>query len=33
MRQMISTGEIPSENLMRPEIAKVILGFQKPFID
>jgi sulfate adenylyltransferase len=33
IRKMIETRHVPPANCMRPEIAKVILGFQKPFVE
>jgi sulfate adenylyltransferase len=32
MRNMVSSGEIPAEHLMRPEIAKIIVSFNEPFV-
>ena len=32
MRKMVSSGEIPEEHLMRPEIAKLIVSFKEPFV-
>jgi sulfate adenylyltransferase len=32
MRKMVVTGEIPAENLIRPEITKLIMSFNDPFI-
>jgi sulfate adenylyltransferase len=32
MRNMVSSGEIPAEHLMRPEVAKVIISFKEPFV-
>lgn len=32
MRNMMSSGEIPAEHLMRPEIAKIIISFNEPFV-
>ena len=32
MRRMVSSGEIPAEHLMRPEIAKLIVSFKEPFV-
>src|ERR687889_268151 len=32
MRKMVSSGEIPAEHLMRPEIAKLIMSSIDPFI-
>ncbi len=33
LRQMIQNGEAPSEFILRPEVAKVIIDFPKPFVD
>ncbi len=33
IRQMLSEGEIPPPELMRPEVAKIIIGFDKPFVE
>lgn len=33
IRNMVSSGEIPAEHLMRPEIARVIVSFDKPLIE
>jgi sulfate adenylyltransferase len=32
IRKMVSSGEIPAEHLMRPEIAKVILSYKDVFV-
>ena len=32
MRKMVSSGEIPAEHLMRPEVAKVIISHKEPFV-
>ena len=32
MRKMVSSGEMPANHLMRPEIAKMILSFTEPFV-
>ena len=32
MRNMVSSGEIPAEHLMRPEVAKIIISFKEPFV-
>ncbi len=32
MRKMVSSGEIPAEHLMRPEISKLIVSFKEPFV-
>jgi sulfate adenylyltransferase len=33
MRALIQEGKAPSEFILRPEVAKVILGHDKPFVD
>ncbi|HDH27785.1 MAG TPA: hypothetical protein ENH13_01485 [Euryarchaeota archaeon] len=33
IRKMVETKQIPPANCMRPEIAKVILGFDRPFVE
>lgn len=33
IRQMLSSGEIPPPELMRPEVAKIIIGFDNPFVE
>jgi len=33
LRSMIQEGKAPSEFILRPEVAKVILGHDKPFVD
>jgi sulfate adenylyltransferase len=33
IRKMIEKLQVPPANCMRPEIAKVILGFEKPFVE
>ena len=33
LREMIQNGEAPSEFILRPEVAKVIIDFDKPFVD
>ena len=33
MREMINNGESPSEFILRPEVAKVIIDFDKPFVE
>lgn len=33
LRQMIQDGQAPSEFILRPEVAKVIIDFPKPFVD
>jgi sulfate adenylyltransferase len=32
MRKMVSSGEIPAQHLMRPEIASLIVSFKDPFV-
>ena len=32
MRKMVSSGEMPAEHLMRPEIAKLIVSIKEPFV-
>jgi sulfate adenylyltransferase len=32
MRNMVSLGEMPAEHLMRPEVAKIIISFNEPFV-
>jgi sulfate adenylyltransferase len=32
MRNMVSSGEIPAEHLMRPEVAKTIVSYSEPFV-
>jgi sulfate adenylyltransferase len=32
IRKMVSSGEIPAEHLMRPEIAKIILSYKDAFV-
>jgi sulfate adenylyltransferase len=32
IRKMIREGKIPPEYMMRPEVAKVILSFEDPFV-
>ena len=32
MRKMVSSGEMPANHLMRPEVAKIILSFNEPFV-
>lgn len=32
MRNMVSSGEVPAEHLMRPEVAKVIVSYNEPFV-
>ena len=33
LREMIQNGQSPSEFILRPEVAKVIINFDKPFVD
>jgi len=33
LREMIQQGKTPSEFILRPEISKIILGCDKPFVD
>jgi len=33
LREMIQNGEAPSEFILRPEVAKVIIDFDKPFVE
>lgn len=32
MRKMVSSGEMPAEHLMRPEIARLIVSIKEPFV-
>jgi sulfate adenylyltransferase len=32
MRRMVSSGEIPAEHLMRPEVSRLIVSFKEPFV-
>lgn len=32
MRNMVSSGEIPAEHMMRPEVAKIIVSYKDPFV-
>jgi len=32
MRNMVGSGSMPAEHLMRPEIAKLIISFKEPFV-
>jgi sulfate adenylyltransferase len=32
MRNMVNSGEMPAEHLMRPEVAKIIISFTEPFV-
>lgn len=33
LRELIQNGQSPSEYILRPEVAKVIIDFEKPFVD
>jgi len=33
LRALIQDGKAPSEFILRPEVAKVILSYDKPFVD
>ena len=33
LRSMIQEGKAPSEFILRPEVAKVIIDFDQPFVD
>jgi len=33
MRTMIQEGKSPSEFILRPEVSKIILNWDKPFVD
>lgn len=33
LREMIQQGQAPSEFILRPEVAKIILEYEKPFVD
>ena len=33
LREMIQNGEAPSEFILRPEVSKIIIDFEKPFVD
>ncbi len=33
IREMITKGELPPKEMMRPEVAEVILSFENPFVD
>lgn len=33
LREMIQEGKAPSEFILRPEVSKIILGYDKPFVD
>lgn len=32
LRELVSSGRMPSDHLMRPEVAKVILSYDEPFV-
>jgi sulfate adenylyltransferase len=32
MRKMVSLGEMPAKHLMRPEVAKIIVSYNEPFV-
>jgi sulfate adenylyltransferase len=32
MRKMVGSGEMPASHLMRPEVAKIIVSFDQPFV-
>ncbi|MDQ5842071.1 MAG: sulfate adenylyltransferase [Thermoproteota archaeon] len=32
MRKMVGSGEMPASHLMRPEVAKIIVSFNQPFV-
>ena len=32
MRKMVGSGEMPASHLMRPEVAKIIISFNEPFV-
>lgn len=32
VRKMVSLGEMPANHLMRPEVAKIIVSFNDPFV-
>lgn len=32
MRKMVNLGEMPAKHLMRPEVAKIILSYNEPFV-
>ena len=32
MRKMVSSGEMPANHLMRPEVAKIIVSYNEPFV-
>jgi sulfate adenylyltransferase len=33
MRKLVSSGEMPADHLMRPEVAKIILSYKDPFVE
>lgn len=33
LREMIQEGKAPSEFILRPEVSKIIIGYDKPFVD
>jgi len=33
IREMLIQGKIPPPELMRPEVAKIILGYDNPFVE
>ncbi|HID11517.1 MAG TPA: sulfate adenylyltransferase, partial [Candidatus Latescibacteria bacterium] len=33
IRRMLSRGEVPPPELMRPEVAEVIAGYESPFVE
>jgi sulfate adenylyltransferase len=33
IRDMLVGGEVPPAELMRPEVAKSIIGFENPFVE
>jgi sulfate adenylyltransferase len=33
MRKMVGSGEVPAEHLMRPEISRLILSYEDPFVE
>jgi sulfate adenylyltransferase len=33
IRETLIKGQIPSERMMRPEVSKIILSFEKPFVE
>ena len=33
MREMINNGESPSKFILRPEVAEVIINYDKPFVE